>query len=448
MARSKARVYTCCALLLLLVFAVIVAIAVAVRRRCPSGSFSKAAVAADTKTCSEVGRDMLQRGGSAVDGAIAALLCTSIMNPQSAGLGGGSIFTVMDSSGNVKIINSRETAPSKVDPHLLKSCSQSFNLTSGSKWIGVPGEIRGYELVHRRYGKLPWAELFQPTIKLAREGFPIPPRHRLTHLTLLRKAFTDEKGNLLKTGDIVKFEKLADTLETIANVGAEAFYSGRIAEDLVRDVQEAGGVLTLEDLASYKVKVTDAWVVPMGDYQILVLNIMKGYHMDSAPQSADQKTRFYHRYVEAFKFANGLKKHIGDPNFISNKTAMKMIEADFADHIRTLISSNRTHDPQYYSLTPYLDSLGTTHLSVLAEDGSAVAVTSTINHIFGSKVYSSRTGIFEPKFDKDIIKELKALGHNQKEATRFYNVVNVVEKKDGCVCAVSDQRKKGEAAGY
>ncbi|XP_015250585.1 PREDICTED: gamma-glutamyltransferase 5-like [Cyprinodon variegatus] len=499
MARSKARVYTCCALLLLLVFAVIVAIAVAVRRRCPSGSFSKAAVAADTKTCSEVGRDMLQRGGSAVDGAIAALLCTSIMNPQSAGLGGGSIFTVMDSSGNVKIINSRETAPSKVDPHLLKSCSQSFNLTSGSKWIGVPGEIRGYELVHRRYGKLPWAELFQPTIKLAREGFPIPPVQGLfisfidqKQTPPLWKAFTDEKGNLLKTGDIVKFEKLADTLETIANVGAEAFYSGRIAEDLVRDVQEAGGVLTLEDLASYKVKVTDAWVVPMGDYQMyippppsggallsLVLNIMKGYHMDSAPQSADQKTRFYHRYVEAFKFANGLKKHIGDPNFISNKTAMKMIEADFADHIRTLISSNRTHDPQYYSLTPYLDSLGTTHLSVLAEDGSAVAVTSTINHIFGSKVYSSRTGIvlnnelsdfckrtdeifpapvvfvdsentlkFEPKFDKDIIKELKALGHNQKEATRFYNVVNVVEKKDGCVCAVSDQRKKGEAAGY
>lgn len=138
-------------------------------------------------------------------------------------------------------------------------------------------------MVHRRYGKLPWADLFQPTIKLAREGFPIPPvqglfisfidqkqtpplwyeihyetqgalkyeRHRLTHLTLLRKAFTDEKGNLLKTGDIIKFEKLADTLETIANVGAEAFYSGRIAEDLVRDVQEAGIVRTLSSMSAW-----------------------------------------------------------------------------------------------------------------------------------------------------------------------------------------------------
>uniref|UniRef100_A0A3B4T3N4 Gamma-glutamyltransferase 5a n=1 Tax=Seriola dumerili TaxID=41447 RepID=A0A3B4T3N4_SERDU len=519
MARSKAMVYTCCALTLLCVVAVIVCVALLVRRKCPADTFSSAAVAADSGKCSEIGRDILQRGGSAVDGAIAALLCTSVMNPQSMGIGGGSIFTVMDNSGKVKIINSRETVPRKFKSDLLKSCPKTFQLVSGSQWIGVPGEIRGYEQAHRLYGKLPWATLFQPAIQLAREGFPIPQVQVIFSLT---------DGNLLKTGDKVKFEKLAETFEMIANHGADAFYTGRIAEDLIRDIEEAGGTLTVQDLASYRVTVTDAWAVPLGEYQMyippppaggvilsLILNIMKGYGLNSASLTGEQKTLAYHRYAEALKFANGLKK-----------------QDSFADHIRSLISSDKAHDPQYYNITPYLDSMGTTHVSVLAEDGSAVSVTSTINHIFGSKVFSPNTGVilnnelsdfcgrvddifpgeqppssmaptvlksqsktlvigstggsmittgiastlmnhlwfgkslkeaiaspvvfvdsqnalkFEPNFDKNVIEALKALGHHQETASNFYNVVNAVEKEDGCICAVSDARKLGQAAGY
>lgn len=310
MARSKARVYTCCALMLLCVVAIIVCIAVLVRRKCPDDTFSRAAVAADSGKCSEIGRNILQKGGSAVDGAIAALLCTSVMNPQSMGIGGGSIFTVMDSSGKVKIINSRETVPEKIKSDLLKSCPKTFQLMSGPQWIGVPGEIRGYEQAHRLYGKLPWANLFQPTIKLAREGFPIPqvqgryiPMIDTNNTQSLRKLYSDKNGNLLKTGDIVKFKKLADTLEKIANDGADAFYTGKIAEDLIRDIQEAGGTLTVKDLASYSVTVTDAWVVPLGEYQMyippppaggiilsLILNIMKG---SSCTQTAELKLVSY-----------------------------------------------------------------------------------------------------------------------------------------------------------
>uniref|UniRef100_A0A8C6NPR8 Glutathione hydrolase n=1 Tax=Nothobranchius furzeri TaxID=105023 RepID=A0A8C6NPR8_NOTFU len=498
-------------------------------KKCP-GTFSRAAVAADSKKCSEIGRDILKQGGSAVDAAIAALLCTSIINPQSAGIGGGSIFTVMDSSGEVKIINSRETVPSQVEPDLLTSCSKQL---IGSKWIGVPGEIRGYEKAHKLYGKLPWADLFQPTIELARKGFPVPPvqgeyipyipDENMTQP--LRKLYSDENGNLLKTGEIVKFEKLANTLEIIAKNGADSFYSGKIAKDLIRDVQEAGGKLTLEDLASYNVTVTDAWIVPIGEYQMytppppaggfllsLILNIMTGFQMKSPPRSDDEKTLFYHRYIEAFKFANGLKSHIRDPRFFSDKMAKEITNSDFSSHIRSLISSDRTHDPQYYNTSSYLDSLGTTHVSVLAEDGSAVSVTSTINHIFGSRIYSSSTGVilnneladfcgransfspgeqppssmapvvlksqskilligasggsmittglasalinhlwfgkslkeaiaspvvfinsknaakFEPGFDEDVIKTLKARGHNHEPPGKFYNVVNAVEK--------------------
>uniref|UniRef100_A0A3B4EXK1 Gamma-glutamyltransferase 5-like n=1 Tax=Pundamilia nyererei TaxID=303518 RepID=A0A3B4EXK1_9CICH len=523
MARSKARVYTCCALILLCLVAIIVCIAVLARRKCPTGTFSKAAVAADSGRCSEIGRDILQKGGSPVDGAIAALLCTSIMNPQSAGIGGGSIFTIMDVSGKVKIINSRETAPANLNPDLLKSCNSTIQVKKGSRWIGVPGEIRGYAEAHQLYGKLPWADLFQPTIKLAREGFPLPYEQAINN------------GNLLKAGDTVKFEKLADTLEMIANEGPDVFYSGTIAKDLISDIQKEGGTLTLQDLASYKVTVTDAWAVPLGEYQMyfppppaggiilsFILNIMKGYKMNSQLKTTDEKILYYHRYIEAFKFSNGLKKHIRDPKFHSNKVSIRFLQQ----------VQSHTHDLQYYGITPYLESMGTTHVSVLTEDGSAVSVTSSINHIFGSKVFSPSTGIilnnqlydfcrraesistgeqppssmapvvlksqsktlvigstggnmittgmasalinhlwfgkslkdaintpvvyvdsenavkFELNFEKDVIEALKKKGHNHQLATRFYNVVNAVEKEDSCISAWSDERKKGKAAGY
>ncbi|CAJ1068115.1 gamma-glutamyltransferase 5a [Xyrichtys novacula] len=552
MARSRARVCACCSLMLLCLIVVIVCVAVLVRKKCPDDTFTKAAVAADSRTCSEIGRDILQRGGSAVDGAIAALLCTSVINPQSMGLGGGSIFTVMDTSGKVKIINSRETVPQEFDPDLLKSCPKTFQMMTGTRWVGVPGEIRGYEMAHKLYGKLPWATLFEPTIKLARQGFPIPQiqGRYLTYLATnetesLRKLYSDENGKLLQTGDIIKFEKLADTMEVIAKHGADAFYNGSIAEDLIRDMQEAGGTITMQDLAAYRVTVTDAWAVPLGEYQMyippppaggiilsLVLNILKGYRLNPSSLSGDKKTLAYHRYIEAFKFANGIKKHIRDPQFSSAEMAKKFTEESFANNIRSLISDDKAHDPQYYNITPHLDSVGTTHVSVLAEDGSAVSVTSTINHIFGSKIFSPRTGVilnnelydfcgkvdnifpgeqppssmapavlksrsktlvigstgggmittgmastlmnhlwfgrslkeaiatpvvyvdsensvkFEPKFDKDVIEGLKAMGHTPGSPRLFYNVVNAVEKEDGCISAVSDARKLGEAAGY
>uniref|UniRef100_A0A667ZRB8 Gamma-glutamyltransferase 5a n=1 Tax=Myripristis murdjan TaxID=586833 RepID=A0A667ZRB8_9TELE len=529
MARSKARVYMCCSLILLCLVAIIVCIALLVRRRCPAGAYLSAAVAADSETCSEIARDILQLGGSAVDGAIAALLCTAVINPQSTGIGGGAIFTVMDHTGNVKVINSRETVPKVFRPDLLAACPKTFH-----QWIGVPGEIRGFELAHKLYGKLPWASLFQPTIKLARDGFPIPEvqgrylKHTDTNQTL--KLFSDEHGNLLKTGDIVKFEKLADTLEIIANEGADAFYTGKIAEDLIRDIQEAGGTLTMEDLASFQATVTDSWVFPLGEYQMhvppppaggvflsLILNIMKGYELDSTSLMGQQKVLTYHRYVEAFKFVNGLKKYIHDPNFSSEE--VRFIAFQYYCNLSTTNTGCLSlHYSKYH-----VESQSTVSLILYIQRVQCIFPNS-----FGSKVFSSSTGVilnnqlsdfckktdhiiagerppssmspavlvsksktlvvggtggnmittgmasmlmnhlwlgksleeaiaapvvyvdpgnalkFESKFDQ----ALKALGHIEEKAKYFYNVVNVVEKEDSCIYAVSDARKKGKAAGY
>ncbi|XP_039476577.1 glutathione hydrolase 5 proenzyme-like [Oreochromis aureus] len=373
----------------------------------PNCLFSQAAVAADSVSCSEIGRDILQKGGSAVDAAIAALLCTSVINPQCMGIGGGVIFTVMDRSGKVKIITSRETVPSNVTSDLLKLCHNSTEWTQDSRWIGVPGEIRGYEAAHRLYGKLPWADLFQPTIKLAREGFPIPHYQgqyiQRINNTSIRKLYLDKNKNLLKTGDTVKFEKLADTLEMIANEGPDVFYNGTIAKNLTSDIQNEGGNLTMKDLELYEANVTDAWNISLGEYQMyfppppaggailsFILNIMKGYRMNSEPKTTDEKILFYHRYIEALKIANELKTNISDPNFSSDETAKKLTEDSFADNKRSEISSDKTRDP---GINLYRHSIGTTHVSVVAADGSAVSVTSSINDEFGSKVLSPSTGI-------------------------------------------------------
>ncbi|XP_037392083.1 glutathione hydrolase 5 proenzyme-like [Pygocentrus nattereri] len=415
MARRRERVCACMSLLILIVVFIIIIVACSSRlvgQDCEGGSFKKAAVAADSETCSQVGRDVLQEGGTAVDGAVAALICTSVINPQSMGIGGGVIFTVMETNGKVKIINARETAPKLVKANLLSECSTNVQQVSGSQWIGVPGEIRGYERVHRLYGRLPWSRLFQPTIRLAREGFKMPNMlsrviSYFSQTPLLKQLFVDAEGKMLKEGDIVKFEKLADTLEKIAERGANEFYTGETARDLISDIEEAGGTVTMEDLRSFEVFESEAWKVPLGNYIMyfppppaggaalsFILNVMQGYILKPASvQKKEDRELTYQRYVEACKFANGLKRFMRDPRFGSDAEAFNMTQKEFADHIRKKITDDRTHDAQYYNVTPGVDTPGTTHVSVLDEHGMAVSVTSTINHIFGSKVYSPRTGI-------------------------------------------------------
>ncbi|XP_061555204.1 glutathione hydrolase 5 proenzyme-like [Phycodurus eques] len=381
------------------------------------GGFRHAAVAADSLLCSQVGRSLLQQGGSAVDGAIAALLCTAVVYPQSMGLGGGSVVTVRNRTGKVTVYNFRETVPRKFKSNLLDDCPDSFKYMAGSQWIGVPGELRGYEALHKRYGRLPWSKLFEEPIRLAREGIPVPPhlgkilsmptvKSRVEDSSLC-EVFCNNNKSTLGTGDIMKFPQLAESMQLIADKGADAFYIGQMALDLIRDVKAAGGTLEMEDLRSYRVRVADAWTVPLGDNLMhippppaggvllaFILKIMQGFSLTPHSLDGDRKTQFYHHYIEAVKFANGQRRSIRDPFFNSETAADHLMDHAFIDHIRRMISSNGTHPPSYYSdFRPPPDDTGTSHVSVLDEDGLAVSATSTINHLFGGSVYSPRTGI-------------------------------------------------------
>ncbi|XP_044099752.1 glutathione hydrolase 5 proenzyme isoform X4 [Neovison vison] len=405
-----------------LALAIIVPAVVLSRRHtsCGPQAFSRAAVAADSKVCSDIGRAILEQQGSPVDATIAALVCTGVVNPQSMGLGGGVIFTIYNATtGKVEVINARETVPANYVPGLLDQCEQAQPLGTGAQWIGVPGELRGYAEAHRRHGRLPWAQLFRPTISLLRGDYRMPfilsqflqsdfLRPSL-YKTSLRELFFNGTEPL-RAQDPFPWPALAATLETVATEGAEAFYTGTLGQTLLEDIANQGSRLTLQDLASFQPEVVDALEMPLGDYTLysppppaagailsLVLNVLKGFNFSSESVARSEgRTNLYHHLVETLKFAGGQRWRLWDPHShldIQN-VSQDLLGETLAQQIRQQIDARGDHQLSHYSLAgTWGRQMGTSHVSVLGEDGSAVAATSTINTPFGAMLYSPRTGI-------------------------------------------------------
>ncbi|KAM4649546.1 glutathione hydrolase 5 proenzyme isoform 1-T2 [Amazona ochrocephala] len=412
----------CCLLLLTLgVLAVVVTLVVILTQpKCGPQQYLHGAVAADTETCSVIGRDILKSGGSAVDAAIAALICTSVMNPQSSGLGGGVVFTIYNASkGTVEVINARETVPRVFLHNLLSGCAAGFPV--GPSWIAVPGELRGYEAAHKRYGRLPWKALFEPTIKVLSEPLVISPvMEKFIHhpaFASLGKSLCPllcDSQRFLKRGETFRWPALQQTLRVVAENGAAAFYEGQIGKALVEDIRRAGSSMSLEDLKAYKAEVSSALNItlnnhttvfspgpPMGGAVLLfILKILEEYKLHEASLATpEERVETYHRIAEALKFGNMLKSNMRDPAFSEAQEAVgPMLSDELAQLARHRIDARGDHPLTHYNLLEPIynhryKSKGTSHVSVLAADGSAVSATSTINYPFGSFVYSNQTGI-------------------------------------------------------
>ncbi|CEI93379.1 Putative Gamma-glutamyltransferase [Rhizopus microsporus] len=351
------------------------------------------AVAVELKECSDAGLDILKDGGGAVDAAIASALCIGVVNSFATGIGGGGFMLIRSPNGTFEFIDFRESAPAA--SHKDMFVNDPMAAQRGGLAVGVPGEIRGFQLAHERYGKLPWKDLFASAIKVAEEGF------EKSKLWIEKEPGFAEvyapTGVIAKPGDIIKRTKLAQTLKVIAEEGADVFYEGIIAQTIVNATQAAGGILTMEDMRNYKPlirptistsyhgkKVVTCSAPTSGPALLSVLNIIEAYNFQKDGPTALN----IHRLVEALKFGYAFRTELGDPDFIHNqKRIEEIISKDWAEY-------DKTFEPLYYH--PKFDTKdphGTMHLSVIDKEDGAVSLTSTVNLMFGAKFMDPVTGI-------------------------------------------------------
>ncbi|XP_060225339.1 glutathione hydrolase 5 proenzyme isoform X3 [Meriones unguiculatus] len=357
---------------------------------CGPEAFAHAAVAADSQICSDIGRAILQQQGSPVDATIAALICTGVANPQSMGLGGGVIFTIYNAStGKVEVINARETVPASHVQGLLDQCKDALPLG------------KAFPAHHRAAPRwFPRALCLKPVPQQLPEALPV----------LINTELFFNGTETLRSQDPFPWPALANTLETVATEGPEALYTGRLGRMLVEDIAKEGSQLTVQDLAAFQPEVVEPLELPLGNYTLysppppaggavlsFILNVLKGFNFTAEMVARpEEKVTIYHHLVETLKFAVGQRWRLWDPHShpgIQNNSQDLLGEA-LAHHIRQQIDGRGDHQPSHYNLSGVrANRMGTSHVSVLGEDGSAVAATSTINTPFGAMVYSPRTGI-------------------------------------------------------
>lgn len=374
------------------------------------------AVASENKRCSDIGVDVLKEGGNAVDAAISVVFCVGVVNMFSSGIGGGGFMTVRippsseGGSSEVYTIDFRETAPALANSTMYKD--DPIAARWGGLAIGVPGEIRGLQEAYGRWGTLPWARLVQPSVDLAAEWTvdkELARRLQMFESRMLPEedwtAIFAPEGRMLLEGEIIRRTNYSRTLSSIASEGPDVFYKGPIADSIIRKIQAEGGIMTNEDLENYTVKVDHALQGTYRDKKVYtsraptsgpvllhILNLLERYDLIGEGRTGLN----IHRFIEALKFGFAARTRIGDLPYVTNGTARvaEISTKSFADAIAVNITDDRTHPPEYYN--PEFDvkiDHGTSHTSVLDKDGMAVALTTTVNVVFGSMVLDPETGV-------------------------------------------------------
>ncbi len=371
----------------------------------------------------EAGYEVLRRGGAAIDAAVAVQLVLNLVEPQSSGIGGGA-FILHYSAGDSRLAayDGRETAPAaaRFDRFIgTDGRPQRFlDAVVGGKSVGTPGVLRALELAHAKYGKLPWAELFQPAIRLATEGFPLSPRlHRLLDWVRrlpgrdqsMRRMYYQDDDTPKPIGTLLKNPELAETLRTIAARGANAFYTGEIARDIAGKVRAAinPGDLSETDLAQYRAKEREPVCAPYRQWKVCgmpppssggvavlqVLGILQYLAPDRLPSEAIAAA---HLIAEAERLAYAdRERYLADADFVPVPVA-GLLAPEYLARRAALVQANRSlgraqpGSPPGASLAEFADGAApelpsTSHLTIVDGEGNAVAMTSSIEFAFGSQ---------------------------------------------------------------
>ncbi|MCK4874127.1 MAG: gamma-glutamyltransferase [Phycisphaerales bacterium] len=376
-------------------------------------------VAADHSVASQAGADMLRRGGNAVDAAVAASFCLSIVRPESCGIGGGGFMLIYLAdhcgAGPLSVVlDYREQAPGAVGPGFFEAIADKNASTVGATAVGVPGTVAGLLYALDRYGTLDREIVLTPAIRAAEDGFRADA-HFMTAARKTIRWLEEEPARQerlaylwrdvlreghVKQGDVIRNPKQARALRLIAEHGSEAFYNGPIGQAVIETIQRDGGAMTAADLRSFRVtestplrgRFQDRTILTMpppssGGIAILqMLGILDrcwaDFH-DAEPNSAES----IHLLAEVMKHAFADRAEwLGDARFV-DVPVDRLLSAPYLDGRVELIDPNRTLEPEFYGTrAPQADDGGTSHVSVIDAAGNAVACTETINLYFGSKL--------------------------------------------------------------
>jgi len=384
-----------------------------------------AMVASVHELASRAGIEMLQAGGNAVDAAVATGFALAVVHPQAGNIGGGGFLLLRTSTGETHFIDFREKAPAAAAENMYLDAQgnviQDLSVV-GYKSVAVPGSVAGLAYAEKKYGKLSLEKVIAPAIKLAREGFPLAyedtedlrdqdlanfaDSHRIFH----------RGGKFYQPGDVLQQPELARTLERIAKNPAD-FYHGALAGEIAAAIQKGGGLVTTEDLARYEVKEREPIRGTYRGYEIIsapppssggvalieTLNILEGFDL---AKLGNRSAETIHLTSEAFRRVfYDRTDFLGDPDF-AKIPVPQLIDKKYAAAWRASIDPNRASNskdlkrPAFEELERMANATpgavrepeNTTHYSVVDPEGNAVAVTTTLNDSFGSRVTAEGLG--------------------------------------------------------
>jgi gamma-glutamyltranspeptidase/glutathione hydrolase len=387
-------------------------------------------VAAANPHAAEAGLEMLRAGGTAVDAAIATQMVLGLVEPESSGIGGGAFMLVYDGkTRKTTSFDGREMAPQSATPGMFLDSSGKprghFDAIPGGLSVGIPGVVRMLDLAHRKYGKLPWARLFQPAIKLAEDGFPVGPKLARTiqgfapgaRMPDIRSHFYHPDGTPLKEGEIYKNPEYATALRKIAVEGPDGFYKGEIAQAIVDAVQHAPGQqggMTLADLANYRAQEREPVCGGYREYRlcsmgppssggIAVLQILGELQRFPSSQLQPGTLLNAHLFAEASRLAYADRaKYLADPAFVHVPIA-GLIDKNYIASRAALIDATKDMgaaqagtppDEKHARLAPQVSPVlhGTSHMTIVDDAGDVVAMTTSVEFVFGAEIMAKNYG--------------------------------------------------------
>ena len=368
---------------------------------------------------SEVGRDILAQGGSAVDASVATAFTLAVTLPSAGNIGGGGFIVYHGSNGETTTFNFREKAPLAAtrEMYLDKNGKVKDNSNhDGILAVGVPGTVAGLYKAHEKYGKLEWSKLVQPAIDLAENGFVISPviaefsnwlLENKAEYSSTAKVFLHKDGTAFKAGDTLFQKDLAETLKRIRDKGPDGFYKGKTA-NLIADFMKAeDGIITKKDLKLYEAEELKPMHGTYRGYDVIgmpppssggttiieILNILEGFDLNEEGHNSAQSL---HYITEAMRrgFADRAL-YLGDPDFNEQMPLEEITSKEYAEELRNTIEKQKatvSDSANFNKAHLAYESAETTHLSIVDKEGNAVSLTYTLEQSYGSKIMVEGAG--------------------------------------------------------